>query len=212
MKKTKKEVLLIKSKDDRPEKSLIMKRVLLLSKKGKGKNALIAYLLEMGDYQVTSTQSGENGRKLFLADEYDLILINTPLEDKIGYETVAVVSSRTASGVIIFIKNSQVDSVSEKMEKAGVMVVGKPLVKGMLVQAVHFSQVVKQRIIVLQRENERLAGRLDAVKTVNKAKWVLVKYLNMSEEQAHRYIERQAMERRMSKGEVARRILKTYRN
>lgn len=189
-----------------------MKRVLLLSKKGKGKNALIAYLLEMGDYQVTSTQSGENGRKLFLADEYDLILINTPLEDEFGYETAAVVSSRTASGVIIFIKNSQVGSVSEKMEKAGVMVVGKPLVKGMLVQAVHFSQVVKQRIIVLQRENERLAGRLDAVKTVNKAKWVLVKYLNMSEEQAHKYIERQAMERRMSKGEVARRILKTYRN
>lgn len=127
---TKKVVLLIKSKDDRPEKSLIMKRVLLLSKKGKGKNALIAYLLEMGDYQVTSTQSGENGRKLFLADEYDLILINTPLEDEFGYETAAVVSSRTASGVIIFIKNSQVDSVSEKMEKAGVMVVGKPLVKG----------------------------------------------------------------------------------
>ena len=186
----------------------MMKRVLLLSKKGKGKNTLIAYLLEMGDYQVTSTQSGENGRKLFLADEYDLILINTPLED----ETAAVVSSRTASGVIIFIKNSQVDSVSEKMEKAGVMVVGKPLVKGMLVQAVNFAQVVKQRIITLQRENERLAGRLDAVKAVNKAKWVLVKYLNMSEEQAHKYIERQAMERRMSKGEVARRILKTYRN
>lgn len=98
------------------------------------------------------------------------------------------------------------------MEKAGVMVVGKPLVKGMLVQAVNFAQVVKQRIITLQRENERLAGRLDAVKAVNKAKWVLVKYLNMSEEQAHKYIERQAMERRMSKGEVARRILKTYRN
>ena len=190
----------------------MMKRVLLLSKKGKGKNTLIAYLLEMGDYQVTSTQSGENGRKLFLADEYDLILINTPLEDEFGDETAAVVSSRTASGVIIFIKNSQLDSVSEKMEKAGVMVVGKPLVKGMLVQAVNFAQVVKQRIITLQRENERLAGRLDAVKAVNKAKWVLVKYLNMSEEQAHKYIERQAMERRMSKGEVARRILKTYRN
>ena len=69
------------------------------------------------------------------------------------------------------------------------MVVGKPLVKGMLVQAVNFAQVVKQRIITLQRENERLAGRLDAVKAVNKAKWVLVKYLNMSEEhgrQIHR--------------------------
>ena len=104
----------------------------------------------MGDYQVTSTQSGENGRKLFLADEYDLILINTPLEDEFGDETAAVVSSRTASGVIIFIKNSQVDSVSEKMEKAGVMVVGKPLVKGMLVQDVNFAQVVKQRIITLQ--------------------------------------------------------------
>ena len=189
-----------------------MKRVLLLSKKGKGKNTLAAYLLEMGDYEVTSTQSGETGRKLFLADEYDLVLINTPLEDEFGDDTAAVVSSETASGVIILIKNSLVDNVADKMEKAGVMVVGKPVVKGIFVQAVNFARVVKQRIIALHRENERLAGRLDAVKVVNKAKWVLVKYLNMSEEQAHRYIEHQAMERRISKGEIARRILKTYKN
>jgi response regulator NasT len=34
--------------------------------------------------------------------------------------------------------------------------------------------------------------------------------LKMSEPQAHRFIEKQAMERRITKGEVARRVISTY--
>ena len=71
---------------------------------------------------------------------------------------------------------------------------------------------MKYRIRVLQKENEKLTSRLDSVKTVNKAKWVLVEYLNMTEQKAHKYIEKQAMERRLTRMQVAEKILKTYRN
>ncbi|WP_334294967.1 ANTAR domain-containing protein [Terrisporobacter hibernicus] len=38
----------------------------------------------------------------------------------------------------------------------------------------------------------------------------MIQYLKMSEEQSHKYIEKQAMDLRITKVEVAKNILKTY--
>ena len=45
---------------------------------------------------------------------------------------------------------------------------------------------------------------------VDRAKCAMIQYLNMTEPQAHRYIEKQAMDLRITKKEVARGILETY--
>lgn len=189
-----------------------MKKVLLLSKNGKAKNTLMTYLMEAGDYEITAFSNSSSGRSLLIGSRFDLIIINTPLEDQFGDEAAVLASVKSDAGVIILIKNALVDNFAVEMERNGVMVVGKPVVKGILRQAILFAQVMKYRIKVLQKENKKLTSRLDSVKTVNKAKWVLVEYLNMTEQQAHKYIEKQAMERRLTKMQVAERILKTYRN
>nr|WP_325247385.1 ANTAR domain-containing protein [uncultured Oscillibacter sp.] len=48
------------------------------------------------------------------------------------------------------------------------------------------------------------------MRLVNRAKWTLIQCLGMSEEEAHRYIEKQAMDNRISRREVAKRVLTTY--
>lgn len=187
-----------------------MDKVLLISKNGKTKTSLQAYLMDNGDVELTTVTRGAIAKELLLNTSYDLLIINSPLEDEFGDELAALASMRTRSGVIILMKNSLIDSKAAKMEQAGVMVVGKPMVRAILSQAIKFAQVAKNRIITLQEENIKLQGRLDQVKLVNRAKWVLVKYLNMTEDQAHRYIEQQAMARRVSKGAIAKKILAAY--
>lgn len=187
-----------------------MEKVLLISKNGKTKTALQAYLMETGDVELTTVTKGVIAKDILLKTSYDLLIINTPLEDEFGDELAALASMKTRSGVIILIRNALIDSKADKMEQAGVMVVGKPMVRGMLSQAIKFAQAAKNRIATLQEENLRLRGRIDQIKLESRAKWVLVKYLNMTESQAHRYIEQQAMERRISKGNVAQKILAAY--
>ncbi|MFR0902788.1 MAG: ANTAR domain-containing protein [Anaerovoracaceae bacterium] len=46
---------------------------------------------------------------------------------------------------------------------------------------------------------------------VNKAKWLLISRLNMEEKEAHRHIERQAMDRCITKRDVAEEIIQKYR-
>ena len=58
--------------------------------------------------------------------------------------------------------------------------------------------------------NQKLRTKMEEVRIVARAKCILVEYLRMSEQQAHRYIEKQAMDMRTSKKDVAENILKTY--
>lgn len=45
---------------------------------------------------------------------------------------------------------------------------------------------------------------------VDRAKCLLIQYQNLTEPQAHRFIEKQAMDRRLTRLDVARQILTTY--
>ena len=53
--------------------------------------------------------------------------------------------------------------------------------------------------------------KMEEIRIVNRAKWLLISELKMDEPQAHRYIEKQAMDRCISKKEVAEEIIRTYR-
>jgi len=53
---------------------------------------------------------------------------------------------------------------------------------------------------------------MEEVRLISRAKCVLIQYLNMNEAQAHKYIERQAMDMRIAKKAVAENILNTYCN
>ena len=52
---------------------------------------------------------------------------------------------------------------------------------------------------------------MEEIRIVNKAKWALIENLKMSEEDAHRYIEKQAMDERTTKRIIAENIIRTYK-
>ena len=61
-------------------------------------------------------------------------------------------------------------------------------------------------------ENKKLKKTISDIKLIDRAKITLVEYLNMSEDESHKYIEKQAMDLRITKVEVAKSILKIYEN
>ena len=77
-------------------------------------------------------------------------------------------------------------------------------------QAIRFAQASHQRMLMLQGEKERLERKLAEQRLIDRAKCVLIQYLNMTEDQAHRYIEKQAMDTRQTKVHIAQSILSTY--
>ncbi len=102
------------------------------------------------------------------------------------------------------------DEVAENVEDYGVLTVAKPINRMLLHQTVKLAFSTHSRVVGFKKENVQLQSKIEEMRLVDRAKCVLIQYLTMSEPQAHRYIEKQAMDMRVSKRVIAEGILKTY--
>ena len=187
-----------------------MQKILLVSRKGKSKDMLVQLLEMDASTQIVTAYTEEDAMSHLEKTEFDLVIINSPLEGKTGVELATFAAEKYSAGILLAIQNKYANLVAQKVEPYGVLVVGKPIVKAFFNQAVKFAEVTRQRVLSLKEENMHLQIKLEEMKLINRAKCVLIQYLSMSEMQAHKYIEKQSMDMRMSKYNVAKRILKAY--
>ena len=68
----------------------------------------------------------------------------------------------------------------------------------------------RERLRVMERSAATVEEKMEEIRLVNRAKWLLIECLSMSEAEAHRYIEKQAMDRCVTRREIARGIIQTY--
>ena len=64
--------------------------------------------------------------------------------------------------------------------------------------------------MLFRSEKRDLLKKLDDMRLINRAKLVLMQNMGFTEEQAHKHIEKRAMDMRRTRAEVAMDILKTY--
>ena len=141
---------------------------------------------------------------------WSLILINTPLSDESGLELAMEAAEQTMAAVLLLVKAELADTVADRVEASGVMVIAKPVSRQVFEQAQRFALAARNRLTALHAENERLEKKMAELRLIDRAKCVLIQYLGMTEQQAHRHIEKQAMDTRQTKAIVARNILATY--
>lgn len=187
-----------------------VKSVLIVSSAEKVTMALTELLASDVYSQITTVFSGSETRRAIEEKEYDLVLINTPLSDEFGDQLGISLTESTLSGVILLVKSEIADGISMKVENAGVFVLVKPINRVMFFHSLKLVASSRQRMLGLKRENTKLQSKLEEIHRVNTAKYRLMERLGMTEQQAHRYIEKQAMDRRLTKTEIAKNILEMY--
>ena len=62
----------------------------------------------------------------------------------------------------------------------------------------------------MEEKTKSLKEKMADIRIVNRAKWLLMEKLNLKETDAHYYIEKQAMNLRIPRREVAQNIIRTY--
>ena len=113
---------------------------------------------------------------------------------------------------MLIVKNEHFDAVSAACENDGVLTIAKPVNRAVFWSALKLAGSAQSRLKRIQDENSRLKQKIEDIRIINRAKCLLITYLNINEQEAHRYIEKQAMDMRSRKREIAERILKTYDN
>lgn len=141
---------------------------------------------------------------------FDAVIISTPLSDEFGLDLLAELKAKTSAAFIVLTKSEIADEVQNKIKFTGAFVIGRPCGKSALLQAIRFADVAGENIKRLEQENVQLEKQLEDVKIISRAKACLMQYLKLTEEQAHRHIQKQAMDMRKTQRAVAEDILRMY--
>ena len=163
---------------------------------------------EYGFGRIT-VSDGNGGKDLLSRNSFDIAFVNAPLEKEFGLE-LAVFAAGLGCGVIIAAPAKFCGEISKKIGGTDIFILPKPMNKTLLVQSFRYVLIARSPKLGLREENLALENRLRDAKLIDRAKCTLVEYLRISEADAHRQIQKRAMDMRLPLAAVAKDILKTY--
>lgn len=187
-----------------------MGRALIVSAGTSANEYLCARLGELGYARPLILPSGAEARRRMAETEFELILVNAPLPDEFGHELCVDAAAGTDAGVILLMKAAAAEQMEAALTEQGVMVLAKPFSNALFIQTVRIAAAGNRRMQRLRADYRRLQDKLSQLRLVSRAKVCLITQRGMTEDEAHRYIEKLAMDSRRSRGEVAQEVLDSF--
>lgn len=184
--------------------------VLIVSASEKFNNSVHALLPEAEYFPVHTVSSIGEAQRTTVEQSYDLILINTPLPDDFGKKFAIDVSEKNRSVAMLLVKSEIYSDVYASVVDYGVFTMRKPTSLSIITQTLDYMRATRARLRKLEKKAVSLEDKMAEIRLVNRAKWALIDSCKMTEADAHRYIEKQAMDRCITRREIAENILKTY--
>ncbi|MCI6957930.1 MAG: ANTAR domain-containing protein [Candidatus Faecousia sp.] len=184
--------------------------VLVVSAGQKFRDAMAAMLPYSEYYPVCYSESVAAARRELLARNYDFVIICAPLPDDYGTQFAIDVCSRADSVALLLLRADAYGQINAKVCPYGVFTLQLPVSTQSLKQGLGWMAAARERLRRLEKKTTSIEDKMEEIRLVNRAKWILIEQLKMTEAEAHRHIEKQAMDRCVSKKEIAFGIINTY--
>ncbi|MEE1257526.1 MAG: ANTAR domain-containing protein [Lachnospiraceae bacterium] len=170
-----------------------------------------ADLLPEARYSPVDTVTSVSVAKRVLAEKtFDFVIINAPLPDDAGTRFAIDTCTTKQSAVLLLVKNDIHAGIHDRVAEYGVFTLPKPISKITMTHALNWLESARERLRQFEKKSISIEDKMAEIRLVNKAKWLLISELHMSEPDAHRYVEKQAMDRCVSRRCIAEEIIKTY--
>ncbi len=174
-------------------------------------NDALSGLLPASHFDPVRYVSGISAAKRLMSErEFDLVIINSPLPDDIGTGFAIDVSSSKSTVALVIVRTDILETLRDKLTASGVFYLPKPLSSQTFSLALDWMMSARERLRKMENKTLSIEEKMAEIRLVNRAKWLLITELKMEEPQAHRFIEKQAMDRCISRRAVAEEIIKTY--
>ena len=152
-------------------------------------------------------KSASMARRELLERDYDIVIIQTPLPDELGIELAIDASVKNSALCLLVTPGEIFEEAVDNLVDYGVFVMAKPVDKMRLSRGIKHLLVVRDMIEEERRKAAKLEEKLAEEKLVSRAKCLLIERKHMTEEEAHRYIGKQAMDRSLSRKRMAMEII-----
>ena len=168
----------------------------------------LAEMLAEEGYDVVG-QAGDGERAVALAEELrpDLVVLDVKMPKLDGISAAQRIAEQRIAPVVILTAFSQRELVERARDAGAMAYLVKPFAQHDLVPAVEMAVSRFAELQLLETEVADLSERLETRKAVDRAKSVLQQQLELSEPDAFRWIQKTAMDLRLSMRQVAEGVI-----
>ena len=166
---------------------------------------LVEMLQEAGYEVVGAASDGSEAVALAESLKPDLTILDVKMPVLDGISAAEKIIS--ISPVLMLTAFSQKDLVERARDAGAMAYVVKPFTINDLVPAIEISISRHKQMKSLEAEVADLHDRLETRKVIDRAKGILMKALNLSEPEAFSWIQRAAMDRRITMKEVSEAVI-----
>ena len=172
-------------------------------------SASLHTLLPEGQYDPVRTVRDASARRLLLEQSFDIVIVNAPLPDEFGTQLALELSETSGAGVLLLVKAEQYPELSARLTPNGILTLQKPTTPQLLTQTLQLLCGTRERLRRMEQKTASFEEKMAEIRLVNRAKCLLIERKAMTEQEAHRWIEKQAMDRCVSRKVIAEQILLT---
>lgn len=159
---------------------------------------------------VRTAQTAACARLMLLDTEFDIIIINAPLSDEYGIEFAQDISDTGYKSVLVIIPADGYPELNSLLAPQGILAVSKPTPPSTVLQAIDLMCATSERLKRLEARPDTFEEKMREIRIINRAKMLLISRRKMSEKEAHRFIEKQAMDNCVKKQKIAEDIIRQY--
>lgn len=185
--------------------------VLLVSSSPKFNESMLALLPESRFYPVAAVSDVSSARRRLLESKYDIVIINAPLPDDFGTRLALNICDNSGTAVLLFVKAEHYPDINGRVSPFGVLVLPKPATSQAVSQSLQLLCGTRERLRRMEQKTASIEEKMEEIRIINRAKLLLMEQLKMTEKEAHRFIEKQAMDRCVTRITIAQSILFTYK-
>ncbi len=168
----------------------------------------LAEMLGEQGYEVVG-EAGDGARAIELAEELrpDLVILDVKMPVLDGIAAAERIAGQRIAPVVILTAFAQRDLVERARDAGAMAYLVKPFSASDLVPAIEMAVSRFAEVHALEHEVADLTDRLETRKAVDRAKSVLQSDLGLSEPDAFRWIQKTAMDLRLSMRQVAQGVV-----
>ena len=154
--------------------------------------------------------SAAAARRCILERYYSLVVVNAPLPDETGVELALDAASQCSASILLVVPDEIYEDTLDRVTDHGIPVLAKPFPALRIAHAMRFLSAQQGKQNEAKQKLLAAEEKLQELRLVDKAKFLLLEHRHMTEEEAHRYIGKQAMDHGTSRKRIAQRILDDY--
>ena len=156
---------------------------------------------------VIFLEDAQEARRMALDLVPDIIVVDSANALEIE---AAIDFAQLPCTVILLVPPALFDETSANVERHGIISIAKPPDRFLFYMIMKAACAAQSKVRALAEKTVRLEEKMEEIRLVNRAKLLLMQRRGMSESEAHRYIEKEAMNRCLRKRAIAEGIIRTF--